>query len=94
MDDITMTDAPNDSMILPGEILSTVLSHPVKLGPGLRLNGGNTDEPTIEATQAGLLHKTKLSEFYVDYISHRVLPFLFLKLRCQCFSTSPVKVNR
>jgi hypothetical protein len=94
MDDITMRDTPNDSMILPGEILSTVLSHPVKLGPGLWLNGGNADEPTIRATQAGLLHKTKLSEYYVDYISHRVLPFFFLKLRCQRFSISPVKVSR
>ena len=67
-----MTDTSNDAMILPGELLSTVLSHPVKLGPGLRLNGFNADEPIIQATQAGVLHKTKHSEFYVDYISHRV----------------------
>jgi hypothetical protein len=90
-----MTDSPNDSMILPGEILSTVLAHPLKLGPGLRLNGGNADEPTIQATQAGLVHKIKRSEFYVDYISHRVRPSLFLTLHYQrFFSTSLVKVNR
>lgn len=88
-----MADVPNDSMILPGEILSTVF-HPVKLGPGLQLNAGNAGEPTIQATQAGLVHKTKLSEFYVDYISHRVLLFLFLKSHFQRFSTSPVKVSR
>jgi hypothetical protein len=89
-----MTDSPNDSLILPGEILSTVLDHPMKLGPGLRLNGSNADEPTIQATQAGLVHKIKHSEFYVDYISHRVLPSVLLELHCQRFSTSPVKVNR
>lgn len=68
-----MTDIPNDSMVLPGEILWTVITHSMKLGPGLRLNGGNPDAPNIQATQAGLLHN-KRPEFYVDYISHRVQP--------------------
>ena len=76
MEDTPTTDASNNAMILPGELLSTVLSHPVKLGPGLRLTGFNADDPLIHATQAGILHKTKHSEFYVDYLSRRVsLPF-------------------
>jgi hypothetical protein len=59
-------------LILPGELLSTVLSQPLKLGPGLRHSTSPNGETLIQATQAGLLHKTKHSEFYVDYNSRRV----------------------
>ena len=58
--------------ILPGEILSTVLDQPLKLGPGLRHVSSTPEETVIKATQAGLLHRTKQREFYIDYNSHRV----------------------
>jgi hypothetical protein len=61
-------------LILPGEILSTILSQPLKLGPGLRHSTSANGDTLIQATQAGLLHRTKHSEFYVDYNSHRVRP--------------------
>jgi hypothetical protein len=59
-------------LILPGELLSTVLSRPLKLGPGLRHTTTPSGETLIQATQAGLLHRLKQTEFYVDYNSHRV----------------------
>src|SRR5438045_5016700 len=72
--DTPMTDAAANPMMLPGELLSTVLSHPIKLGPGLRhisLQG----QTSIQATQAGLLHSTsKQTEFYIDYNAHRYIP--------------------
>ena len=58
--------------ILPGEVLSTVLDQPLKLGPGLRQVSSTSEETIIKATQAGLLHRTKQREFYIDYNSHRV----------------------
>ena len=71
-----MTDAGVDNMMLPGELLSTVFSHPIKLGPGLRhISSLQASEPIIQATQAGILHhSTKRTEFYVDYNSHRYIP--------------------
>jgi len=60
-------------LILPGELLSTILSQPLKLGPGLRHSTSPQGDTLIQATQAGLLHRTKHSEFYVDYNSRRVL---------------------
>ena len=74
MEDTPMQDASIDNMILPGEILSTVLSHPIKLGPGLRHISPLQGEPVIQATQAGLLQTTKQTEFYIDYNSHRYIP--------------------
>jgi len=74
MQDTLMTDAGADPMMLPGELISTVPSHPIKLGPGLRhisLQG----QTSIQATQAGLLHSSsKQTEFYVDYNSRRYVP--------------------
>ena len=58
--------------ILPGEIWSTVLDQPLKLGPGLRHVSSTPEEVVIKATQGGLLHRTKQREFYIDYNSHRV----------------------
>ena len=74
--DTAMTDVESTvkypHLILPGELLSTILSQPLKLGPGLRHSTSPNGETLIQATQAGLLHKTKHSEFYVDYNSRRV----------------------
>ena len=71
-----MEDA-ND-MILPGELLATVLSHPLKLGPGLRHTTSPSGETLIQATQAGILQHTKQADYYIDYNSHRVVPPLRL----------------
>ena len=75
-DDTPMTEVEISypHLILPGETLSTGNSRSIKLGPGLRLTSSSTGKTLIQATQAGLLNKTKQSEFYVDYNSHRVLP--------------------
>ena len=59
-------------LILPGELLSTDSAQALKLGPGLRHVTNASGQTLIEATQAGLLHKTKRSEYYVDYNSRRV----------------------
>ena len=67
-----MQDASD--MILPGELLSTVLSHPIKLGPGLRHTTSPSGETLIQATQAGRLQHTKQTDYYIDYNSHRVVP--------------------
>jgi len=70
-----MKDASD--MILPGELISTVLSHPIKLGPGLRHTTSPSGETLIQATQAGLLQHKKQTDYYIDYNSHRVaLPIL------------------
>lgn len=75
-EDTPMVDASSEvrqsHFILPGELLSTVISHPIKLGPGLRHITSISGETLIKATQAGLLHRTKQSEFYIDYNSRRV----------------------
>src|SRR5438046_2250844 len=73
MADIVMEDASD--MILPGELLSTVLSHPIKLCPDLRHTTSQSGETLIQATQAGLLqHKKQSTDYYIDYNSHRVAP--------------------
>jgi hypothetical protein len=76
MNDITMTDASSTitypRFILPGEILSTILSQPVKIGPGLRHTTLPDETPIIQATQAGLLSQPKPKEFFIDYNSRRV----------------------
>jgi len=75
MPDGSSTPVPSyPQLILPGELLSTILSQPVKLGPGLRHTASQTGDPLIQAAQAGLLHRTKQTEFYVDYNSHRYIP--------------------
>jgi hypothetical protein len=77
-DDTPMPDASSTIVptyphaVLPGELLSTILSQPLKLGPGLRHTASPIGDPLIQATQAGLLHRTKQTEFYVDYNSRRV----------------------
>ena len=71
-----MEDASD--MILPGELLSTVLSHPLKLGPGLRHTTSPSGETLVQATQAGILQHTKQTDYYIDYNSHRVVPPLTL----------------
>lgn len=73
----SMPDAPSTAVsyppvVLPGEIVSTILSQPLKLGPGLLHTASPTGDTLIQATQAGLLHRTKQTEFYIDYNSHRV----------------------
>src|SRR5271155_919462 len=61
-----------DTMILPGELVSTVLSsQSLRLGPGLRHISSHEGQPLIQATQAGLLQQTK-QDFYINYNSHRV----------------------
>ena len=70
-----MTDAVTfPHLILPGEILSTILSQPVKIGPGLRHTTLPNDTTVIQATQAGLLQQPKPKEFFVEYNSRRVPP--------------------
>ena len=91
-------------LILPGELLSTILSQPLKLGPGLRHSTSPQGETLIQATQAGLLHQTKNSEFYVDYNSRRVplLPLTTPSSQPLCFrvvsrpngSTFPARGNQ
>jgi hypothetical protein len=87
-------------LILPGETLSSELSHSLKLGPGLRHASSATGETLIQATQAGLLHKTKQSEFYVDYNSHRVcflsliLTIVRSKSRRKRHWPNPIQNNR
>src|ERR1700737_2276201 len=71
--DTLMPDAPSTTalsfphLILPGELLSTILSPPLKLGPGLRHTSSTKGDTLIHATQAGLLHRAKQTEYYVDY---------------------------
>lgn len=96
--DSAMTDVESTvnypHLILPGELLSTILSQPLKLGPGLRHSTSPNGETLIQATQAGLLHKTKHSGFYVDYNSRRVeacspsAPYNF-SLSCLLYSKAP-----
>jgi hypothetical protein len=67
------TSSSNQNLILPGELLSTILSQPLKLGPGLRHNTTAAGETVIQATQAGLLHRTKPTDFYIEYNARRVI---------------------
>ena len=76
MEDIVMEDASD--MLLPGELLSTVLSHPLKLGPGLRHTTSPSGETLVQATQAGILQHAKQTDYYINYNSHRVVPLLTL----------------
>jgi hypothetical protein len=92
-----MSDAPSTAVsyplvVLPGELVSTILSQPLKLGPGLLLTASPTGETLIQATQAGLLHRAKQSELYIDYNSHRVFlpPFLLV---LTCVSTFQAKAS-
>ena len=78
-EDTPMPDAVSEitsypHLILPGELFSTTLSQPLKLGPGLRHTTSPSGQTLIQATQAGLLYRKKQTEFYVDYNSHRVFP--------------------
>lgn len=76
-EDTAMPDAQSEivsypHLVLPGELLSTDSAQTLKLGPGLRHVTNTTWQTLIQATQAGLLHKTKRAEYYVDYNSRRV----------------------
>ena len=77
-DDAPMPDAISGEIIsyprfiFPGEILSTSLDQPLKLGPGLCHISNSSKQTAIMATQAGLLYRRKQQEFYIDYNSHRV----------------------
>ena len=76
--DTPMPDAPAEiisypRLVIPGEVLSASLSQSIKLGPGLRHATSQSGETLIQTTQAGLLHRKRQTEFYIDYNSHRVL---------------------
>ena len=74
-DAFSTTSSSHQNLILPGELLSTILSQPLKLGPGLRHNTTAAGETVIQATQAGLLHSTKPTDFYIEYNARRVISF-------------------
>src|SRR5438045_3872614 len=85
-----MEEALSDVMIFPGELLSTIPSHSIKLGPGLRHMTSPSGDTMIQATQAGVLRQAKQSDYYIDYNSHRV----FIPSSCQPnFSTFLAKEN-
>jgi len=69
----TTSEPTYPHLILPGELLSTITSQRLKLGPGLQ-HTQHSNKLYIHATQAGLLHHPNPTHFLVDYNSHRVPP--------------------